>query len=77
MSGYLDGIKSLREERGLTQMDIAKACGVTLCAAQKWDKDLRNIRLKNLVSIAKCLDISCDELCGLTDPKGRKANEKH
>ena len=72
MSGYIDGIKKLREERGLTQMDVAKACNVTLCAVQKWDKDLKNVRLVNLVKIAKCFNISCDELLGLTDSKTGK-----
>ena len=67
-SAYIDGIKHLREERGLTQMDVAIGCGVSLVTVQKWDKSLKSVRLVNLVKLARLFEISCDELCGLVDP---------
>ena len=66
--GHVRGIKELREARGLTQMDVAKACDVSLVTIQKWDKAIGGVRLDHLVKLSRCLGISCDELCGLTDP---------
>lgn len=54
-------IKKRRKELGLTQMDLAIACGVTLKTIYTWESGLGTIRTENRVKLYKALGVKDDE----------------
>ncbi len=60
-------LKMLREEKGLGQVELAKALGVGKGTISLWENGLREPLLSSLVAIAKYFNISIDELVGLVD----------
>ena len=51
-----DRIRQLRQARGLTQREIAEACGVTPSAVSQWESNLiDNIKLQPFLSLLEVL----------------------
>jgi transcriptional regulator with XRE-family HTH domain len=67
MNSFAKVLKELREEKGLTQTQLAEKLGykgaVTIA---KWELGQRTPELENLIAIAKFFNISLDELVGLS-----------
>lgn len=57
-------IKDIREEKGITQQDIADKLCITQPAYSQYENGKRNIPLSILVQIANILDCSIDKLIG-------------
>lgn len=58
-------ITRLRNERGLSQRDLAMACNVSHVAVGKWENGLtENLKLANLVALAKFFGMSAGQLLG-------------
>lgn len=55
----------LRKERGLSQVALAKAIGVTQKAIDFWEKNINEPKASYIVAIAKFFDVSTDYLLGL------------
>ena len=50
--------KKLREEKGLSQMDIVKRCGIERTVFQRYDAGRRVPVVKNIILIAEALEVS-------------------
>lgn len=56
-------IKRLREERKLSQQQVATAAGVSRVAVTKWESgQTANLKLGNLLSICELFNVSVEEL---------------
>lgn len=65
--GYMETlgqrIKRLREERKLSQQQVATAAGVSRVAVTKWESgQTANLKLGNLLSICELFSVSVEEL---------------
>ena len=55
-------VRTLRAEKGMTQLDLARRMGVTDKAVSKWERDLSIPDVASLPKLAEELGISVDEL---------------
>ena len=55
-------IRALRRARGLTQDDLAAACGVSRSAVAQWETDRAGQLRGNITRIADALDASIEHL---------------
>ncbi len=55
-------VRTLRSEKGMTQLDLARKMGVTDKAVSKWERDLSIPDVGSLPKLAEELGISVDEL---------------
>ncbi len=60
-------LKSLREEKGLTQMQLSELAGITTRQIQKYEGGQARPRLDAADKLAKALNVSTDELLGNSD----------
>lgn len=61
-------LKQIREQRGLSQTEIATALGVSRSAVAMWETSPACPRGKTVVQLAEVLDCSIDELFGRAPP---------
>lgn len=59
---FSNNLKEYRLKQNLTQQQLADRVGLTHQAISNYENDIRNIDLDILVSLAKILDISTDDL---------------
>ncbi|WP_037351164.1 helix-turn-helix domain-containing protein [Anaeroarcus burkinensis] len=57
-----DKIKSLRKEKGLSQEDLAKKCGLNRNSIYKYEKNETTPKLNQIKKIAAALDVEANEL---------------
>ena len=62
-----DTIKELRQNRGISQVTLATALGVTKQSVSNWENDNIQPSIEMLVKIAKFFSVSTDYLLGLTE----------
>ena len=55
-------ISTLRKEKGMTQLELAKELGVTDKAVSKWERDLSCPDVSSIPRLAQVLGITVDEL---------------
>lgn len=67
MNKFASKFKELREEKGLSQVELAKELGFTQSAIAKWESGDRNPSLDLLVTIARYFKVTTDYLLGLED----------
>ena len=67
MVKFSERLKELRIEKGVGQIELAKAIDVSKGIISLWENDLREPKLSNLISLAKFFDVSIDFLVGLTN----------
>lgn len=60
-------LKELREERNLTQRELAKKLGINGVTYLHYEKDQREPPLSLLADMAKFFDVSVDYLLGLNN----------
>ena len=60
-------IQELREEKGLTQNDIAKAIGTSRTNIGRWEKGLNEPSYSFVVSLSNYFNVSIDYLVGKED----------
>lgn len=58
-------IKELRTERGIGQIELSRAIGVSKGIVSLWENGLREPKLSNLIVLAKFFGTSIDYLAGL------------
>ncbi len=61
-------IRALRRARGLTQDDLAAACGVSRSAVAQWETDRAGQLRGNITRIAEALDASIEHLLQGANP---------
>lgn len=62
---FKDILKDLRLEKGLGQVELAKAIGVSKGVISLWENGLREPNMYSLILLAKFFKVSIDELVGL------------
>jgi transcriptional regulator with XRE-family HTH domain len=63
----IDRLKSLREQRRLSQRELARLCGLGETQINKYENGLSDPSSTNLMLIARQLDVSTDFLLGVSD----------
>lgn len=64
-------VRELREKRGLTQLDLKKATGLSQATISRIESgEFENLRGKTLVKLADSLRVTTDYLLGRTDDAG-------
>lgn len=66
-------LHALREQKGLTQADVAKVLGISARAYAFWEREPVGVRAEQLALLAKLFDVSADSLVGQEPPKQRGA----
>ena len=64
---YHENLRKLREQRGLSQSDIASLLQTTRQQVGKWEAGIQMMGVDKYVKLAQFYRISVDELLGLTD----------
>ena len=72
---FRQNLLALRKERGIGQVTLAKAIGVSKGIISLWENGLREPSLESLVSLALFFDITTDELIGYEKIKAKKRLE--
>ncbi len=69
---YAQKLKDLRQERGLSQADIASVLGTSQQYYGKYENGLRPLPIEHLVTLCKFYKVSADWLLGLKEGRGSK-----
>lgn len=69
---FKQNLLALRRERGIGQVELAKAVGVSKGIISLWENGLREPSFESLVSLALYFDVTVDELIGYDKMKGQK-----
>lgn len=73
MKNYAQRLRDLREDRDLTQEDVAKILKTTYQYYSRYEKGIRELPFTRAIELAKFYNVSLDYLAGLTDnPKKLK-----
>ena len=64
---YAERIKELRQERGLSQMELSKQTGLSQSAIAKWELLKTEPTASALITLSKFFGESVDYLLGLTE----------
>lgn len=67
MEVFAKRLKELREERKLSQNQLAKLIGVTHTAIRLWELNERTVNADAIIALAKFFNVSSDYLLGLAD----------
>lgn len=59
---FKDRLESLRREKGISQADIAEACGVSITTFRRWEWGTQEPRLSELKKLAAALGMTTAEL---------------
>ena len=62
-----ENIKKIRKEKGLTQKELGKLCGMSEAQIGQYENGLRNPKMETLKKIANALDISYFELLDISE----------
>ncbi len=60
-----DRIKAIREQRGLTQADLAKQLGITRSSVNAWEQGISVPSTQYVVELAGLFKVSTDYLLGI------------
>lgn len=64
---FPERLKELRQQKGVSQREIAKAVGVSQTGFLRWEQGKNQPTLENLMELCKYFDVSVDYLIGYTD----------
>ncbi len=62
---FAEKLKELRIEKGVGQVELAKAVNVSKGIISLWENGLREPKLSNLIALAQYFEVSIDYLVGL------------
>ena len=57
-------LKELREEKGMTQRQLAVAIGCSPCNYARYERGVREPDISTLKLLSKCLETSIDDIVG-------------
>ena len=60
-------LQDMRRSRGLTQREVATACGVNQSAVSSWESGSKTPSAKRLCKLAELLDCTVDEILQTED----------
>lgn len=64
---YYDKLRDLREDKDLTQADIAKVLHTTQQVYSRYEKGINQIPIHHLITLCKFYKVSADYILGLTN----------
>ncbi|MBR2442015.1 MAG: helix-turn-helix transcriptional regulator [Clostridia bacterium] len=67
MDKFIERLKELRNEKGISQAQLAKATGLTQTAIAYWDTGKRNPTAPAVIILARYFEVSTDYLLGEKD----------
>lgn len=67
MNNFAERLKELREERNLSQNDLAKEVNISVACISIWENNLRVPNIDSIIILCKFFKCSSDYLIGLTD----------
>lgn len=66
---YINRLKNIREDKDLTQEQIAKILGIKQSAYSKYEKRRTKLQIDDLIILCKFYNVSADYVLGLTNKK--------
>lgn len=69
-------LKKLRQQKGLTQEQVATTLGVSYQAVSKWENGVANPDLTFILPLARLLEVSTDQLLGADCPPDKERKEQ-
>lgn len=66
---YYERIRDLREDRDLTQTDIAKLLKTSQTVYSRYELNKRNLPIDYLIELCKFYNVSADYVLGFTNEK--------
>lgn len=73
---FSENLKRIRTEKGITQGQLAKACGVTNQAISNYETGIREPSLDIIAKQVSVLEVSADELLGIKPDDKRRVSAK-
>lgn len=70
-------LRKLREKAGKTQKQVAEDLGYYTTTYARWEQDLNNMKLIDVINVAKYFNVSIDYIAGLTEEANPKASNKN
>lgn len=67
MKRYTERLKELREDRDISQKEIGEILNCTQTAYGKWENGKRDIKIDDLITLARYYHVSLDYIAGLTN----------
>ena len=67
MKTYFDRLRDLREDKDLTQGDIAKLLNTTQQVYSRYEKGINEIPLHHIITLCKFYKVSADYILGLSN----------
>ena len=67
MEEFTKRLKELRTEKGLTQVQLAKATKLSTTAISYWENDTRVPNALAIIALAKFFEVTADYLLGISD----------
>ncbi len=67
MEEFIKRLKKLRAEKGLTQVQLSKATGISTTALSYWENGIRIPNALAIITLAKFFDVTTDYLLGVSD----------
>lgn len=64
---FSENLKNLREEKGLSQRQLAEEIKVSQANISRWEKGTQSPSIEWLIIIAQFFDVTTDYLLGLED----------
>lgn len=71
MNNFSTNLKELRENKGLTQREIAKLLNISQVTYCNWENDKTEPDLNNLIRLCRFFMVSTDYLLGIESEDGR------
>lgn len=65
MKSYMELLRELREDRDLTQSQIAKVLGTTQQVYSRYEKEVNELPVRHLLTLCRFYRVSADYLLGL------------
>ncbi len=60
-------LKNLREDREVTQSEIAEILGVKQSAVSKYEREEREYKVEDIIKLCRFYNVSADYVLGLTN----------
>lgn len=77
MKTYVERIRELREDRDLTQKEIAILLHTTQQVYSRYEKGITEIPIRHIITLATFYDVSTDYILGLTDDMNSVRNTRN
>ena len=60
-------LKQIREQKGVSQREVANAVGITISAYSNYEQGIREPSVEMIIKLCKFFNVSADYLLGLTE----------